>query len=575
MASEGNRLKRNRLSIEEFKSRSCELHNNKYSYEKTFLMTSNDNVVVTCPIHGDFTVAARRHFSKIIKQGCPDCTKYVKNNKDSFVERSRKIHGDKYYYDKVNYIGSGQKVTITCPIHGDFQVTPSLHYGPRSVGCAKCSNKAKLTTQDFIARSVEIYGNKYIYDKTIYSGSSKKLIITCPEHGDFELRASEHIGKPQVACKNCHVRTKRTEKMNTEEFIISAKAQHGNKYDYSESIYVSAKDNITIKCPTHGCFSIRPSAHYGKQRQGCPACGGRAELDSLSFIESSISKFGNRFSYEKTKYTNAITKVFITCIEHGDFEVKPNNHLHGNGGCRRCSGRPDLNNDDFIEKLKIIYGESIDYSKVFYQGQKEPITLVCRTHGEFKATPGVMLRRSGCPQCNAYNVDDFIKKANIVHGYKYDYSRVNYTSGRNPIEIVCDKHGVFIQKPSVHLSNRGCQICGIEQNMLSNRDPNEHCILYFLSLEYKGHEFWKIGITTKSIDIRFKDLSKDNVSIKKSTYVETTLQRAILAEAKVISENEDFLGYRGHILKHAKGGTECFEVDILELRGKSLEAYIS
>ena len=45
--------------------------------------------------------------------------------KDDFVERARKVHGDKYDYSRVNYINYDGKVTIVCPIHGKFEQTVS------------------------------------------------------------------------------------------------------------------------------------------------------------------------------------------------------------------------------------------------------------------------------------------------------------------------------------------------------------------------------------------------------------------------------------------------------------------
>jgi len=50
--------------------------------------------------------------------------------------------------------------------------------------------------------------------------------------------------------------------------------------------------------------------------------------------------------------------------------------------------------------------------------------------------------------------DLFIKKAKLIHGDKYDYSKVDYK--QNKIIIICKKHGEFQQIPCSHLSNRSC-----------------------------------------------------------------------------------------------------------------------
>lgn len=59
-------------------------------------------------------------------------------------------------------------------------------------------------------------------------------------------------------------------KVDTQEFIKMAKLKHGNKYDYSKSIYTMAKNSITITCPTHGDFVQRASTHLSGS--GCPLC---------------------------------------------------------------------------------------------------------------------------------------------------------------------------------------------------------------------------------------------------------------------------------------------------------------
>ena len=43
-----------------------------------------------------------------------------KTTTEEFIERARKVHGDKYDYSKVEYINSRTKVCIICPEHGEF-----------------------------------------------------------------------------------------------------------------------------------------------------------------------------------------------------------------------------------------------------------------------------------------------------------------------------------------------------------------------------------------------------------------------------------------------------------------------
>lgn len=91
-----------------------------------------------------------------------------------FIARAREIHGDKYDYSKTKYSNRKSKVTIICPKHGIFKQAAYSHL--RGCGCKKCSNKNKLTTEEFIKKAKDIHGNKYDYSKTKYKSYSSKVI---------------------------------------------------------------------------------------------------------------------------------------------------------------------------------------------------------------------------------------------------------------------------------------------------------------------------------------------------------------------------------------------------------------
>ena len=351
--------------------------------------------------------------------------------------------------------------------------------------------------------------------------------------------------------------------ITTAEFIEKCKLAHGDKYIYDKTIYNGANNKIIITCPEHGEFEIRASAHTSKQRQGCKACGGRPDVTTESFIEKSKKKFKLRFEYDKVNYINAVTPVTITCPMHGDFSIVPNSHLNGNGGCKTCSGRPDITTKQYIQRLKNKFGDIYDYSLVNYTGAFNEVSIICPIHGEFKKLASRALFSDGCPECLKFTQVDFLEKAKMTHGNLYDYSAVKYISTREYVTIICREHGHFEQTPNRHLAGRGCPACGVVSNILSNRSPDDSCIVYYLKISYNGHFFWKVGITTKGIGVRYKLLEKDNALIVESQQIFTTIQMALKIEHEFIKTFGKHLEYRGHILKNAKGGTECFGIDVL------------
>ncbi len=260
----------------------------------------------------------------------------MKSNKEEFIEKARKIHGDKYDYSKVNYVNNKIEVIITCPEHGEFKQRPNDHL--RGHGCRECSNKRtqealRLSTEEFIEKARKKHGNKYVYDKVNYVDSTTDVIITCPEHGDFPQNPSNHLCG--AGCPKCAG----TEKLTKEEFIKKAREVHGNKYDYSKANYINNKKPVTIICPIHGEFDQRPDAHIYRGL-GCKKCGilvraDKRRLTIEEFVERSRKVHGNKYVYSKVNYIDSTTDVIITCPEHGDFPQNPRNHLYG-AGCPRC-----------------------------------------------------------------------------------------------------------------------------------------------------------------------------------------------------------------------------------------------
>jgi hypothetical protein len=100
---------------------------------------------------------------------------------EEFIEKAKAVHGDRYGYDKVEYVHSKSKVTIICPKHGDFKQTSNNHLTGK--GCRTCSGLEPLTTATFIEKSKAVHGDTYGYDKVEYVNSHTKVLITCLEPG--------------------------------------------------------------------------------------------------------------------------------------------------------------------------------------------------------------------------------------------------------------------------------------------------------------------------------------------------------------------------------------------------------
>ena len=289
----------------------------------------------------------------------------------------------------------------------------------------------------FISKARKIHGNKYDYSKVVYRGVDKKVIITCPVHGDFEQSPYVHL--KGHGCRFCGFDANKSKQRRDQgEFIRKAKAKHGNKYDYSKVEYVNSNTKVVVICPEHGDFLVTPSNHL--RGKGCPKCSGRYKTTE-DFIKQAKAVHGNKYDYSNTVYVDYKTKVRIICPEHGEFLSKPSNHISGKG-CPYCNGGIPYTKETFIEKARIVHGNKYDYSKVEYVKSNEKVCIICPEHGEFWQTPAEHLQGKGCLNCavekhaekDRFTKDEFISKAHDVHGDRYDYSMVAAagSSGRIP-----------------------------------------------------------------------------------------------------------------------------------------------
>ncbi len=177
----------------------------------------------------------------------------------TYIDKANKKHNTKYDYKTTDYKTSKDLIEIGCPIHGIFKQVASAHL--MGNGCPKCGKK-KFNTETFIIESNRLYNDLYSYNFTIYKTLKNKVIVTCPIHGNWSVTPSVHLlGK---GCPKCN-------QMNTPKFIDKANTTHKNKYNYDLSVYTKANNKLIIKCPIHGSFNQRASAHL--EGQGCPKCG--------------------------------------------------------------------------------------------------------------------------------------------------------------------------------------------------------------------------------------------------------------------------------------------------------------
>lgn len=245
------------------------------------------------------------------------------------------------------------------------------------------------------------------------------------------------------------------------EFIYESRKVHGDKYDYSKVFYESSLKKVCIICPEHGEFWQTPSNHLRGAK--CPQCHILSKRSNKDlFISKCREIYGNLYDYSKVVYIHNKQKVCVICPRHGEFWVTPNNHMRG-ARCPTCYGTPKKTVEQFVEQARIIHGNKYDYSKVRYVDGRTKACIICPEHGEFWQSPYSHLKGHQCPACSKVQritQELFLNRSTEIHHGKYDYSKVKFEHVKKHVCIICPEHGEYWQKPNIHLRGYGCPICG-------------------------------------------------------------------------------------------------------------------
>ena len=282
----------------------------KFDYSKVeYGKNCKEKVCIKCPVHGEFWTMPQTHLRS--KTGCPKCgfEQMAEKNittTEEFIEKARKVHGDKYDYSKAICKGWNSYVTIICPEHGEFTQRVVNHL--KGAGCAKCANVVpQISREEYISRCKSVYGNKYALDDIEYKNVHTMVTLTCEKHGEFRMMPKTFLkGKGCPCCQK------------EKEFINAAIEKHGDKYDYSKVVYRNSKTPVCIIDRERGEFWQKPANH--------------------------LNGIGNNFPFDVYAYCESVARQYQTMY---DFYM----------GSRKCYNKSVkngwINNFTWLEKGKL------------------------------------------------------------------------------------------------------------------------------------------------------------------------------------------------------------------------------
>lgn len=221
----------------------------------------------------------------------------------------------------------------------------------------------QLNTEIFIKRANHIFGDKYDYSKSIYTYCCEPITIICEKHGEFQMKAESHITH-KIGCVKCSSESKFD---TLQTFIDKAKLKHGDKYDYSKVVYIKSKLPVEIICKKHGSFLMTPNNHV--KNYGCKKCSLAEKTFKMDDVIAKCKEIhGDKFDYSKVEYKNMNEKITIICKNHGEFYVRPSNHIYLKSGCPNCCiSKNEKLIEEYLIQHNIKYEKQKSYDDCVYK----------------------------------------------------------------------------------------------------------------------------------------------------------------------------------------------------------------
>jgi hypothetical protein len=204
----------------------------------------------------------------------------------------------------------------------------------------------KKSQEEILTLAVQKHNNYYTYEHAVYVDSKTKFQVTCPNHGPFWITPNNHLsGK---GCSKCgDVRTASSKQKTTSVFTNQVEERFPGKYDFSCTLYKSARAKVDVRCTEHDIvFQITPDNLL--RGKGCPLCGiasrvntRKAQFDEMvpenerRFAEDILKVHGGRYEY-LGGYRTKESLVSLLCKDHGEFKQKALDHI-GGCGCPSCA----------------------------------------------------------------------------------------------------------------------------------------------------------------------------------------------------------------------------------------------
>jgi predicted DNA-binding protein YlxM (UPF0122 family) len=389
-----------------------------------------------------------------------------------------------------------------------------------------------------------------------------------------EIAKINNVSRPTVVrwLKKYNIEI-RSNKLSQETFLKKCKDFWQDKYDLSETIYKTAKEPIVVICPIrdHGRFKVNDAYNFSIGKSQCPKCQLNQKLNFDIFFSKAKKIHNNSYLYTYTKNISYKDKVLIKCPTHGDFFQNVGAHLSGNG-CPKCASKKRAislkkKTSCLIEEFRSVHGYKYDYSKVEYSNNNLNIVITCKLHGDFEQLPSNHLAGKGCRKCG-YGKSSVTKTSNTNEFLQKAYKLWGETFDYSKVNYKTAKNPIIItcrKHGDFEITpDKHLNGRGCQRCSTGGFDKGIPAIMYYLRINNNGSNLFKIGITNRSVFERFSDPSdRKKISVIKVWNFKTG-DEAYKKEQNIIKKHI-LSKYKGPEILLGGGNTELFKIDILDL----------
>ena len=275
-----------------------------------------------------------------------------------------------------------------------------------------------------------------------------------------------------------------------------------------------------------------------------------------------------------------VTTWHCQCECGNTHDVGGNNLVAGNVKSCGCLF-DDVQEADLIKRKEIflasannLHDNKYTYDLSTFVNTSSSLVITCPIHGEFIQAVRDHIFGCGCQKCAAVSMsvglDEFIRRSVEAHGYKYDYSLVDYTKSSSKVTIICPDHGKFEQLAASHMNGNKCFECSADLrhwNYKAYCDKNEEFAntdgkLYLLKLSNAEESFLKVGVST-GFTGRLSNYRKDGFVVEVLATVDDIAKNISTMEAELLGHIKK-IGYKYNPTTKFAGRTECAALECTE-----------